>query len=238
MKRAVYWELIGKFPQLQPFMPVQHYQEIYGLSLWDKDSWSSDVDESWHLQYQLCEQFKYDFGFCLPTAEVIERMVTIIRNHGGPQARVLDAGSGSGFIAKELCRRGVETIAVDLSDYENHEHKFGYPMIQVHQRDAQGDAVEFVGNGFDVVLLTWPPNEDDMGRSFAFDVAAAMKPGQMLIYEGEDCGGCTGDDAFFKYLLDEHSWFKDQKCTDSLNAVHVKFAQTRVSRILCKRGAC
>lgn len=210
---------------LKPFLPLQHYREVHGFSDWDSDACSGvwpDEDARDH-QYALCQKFKYDYGFCLPTQEVMDLLQQIFVDFAGPRCRVLDAGSGSGFISQELCKRGISAFAVDLCDYENRARKFGYPIIQVHQRNALGDAVQFVGQGFDAVLLVWPPYNEDMGQPFALNVAQAMLPGQMLIYQGEDAGGCTGDDGFFEYLKNERVWTHRQDLSKRLNAVHIRF---------------
>lgn len=48
-----------------------------------------------------------------------------------------------------------------------------------------------------------------------------MKPGQMLVFEGEGEGGCTGDDAFFELL--SSSFAEHVAQSRRLNAGHVQF---------------
>ena len=205
---------------LQPFMPLAHYFEHFDFQLfahWPDQDYSR---ETWELHYWLFELYKYQYGFFLPTAELMDGLVSILSREIGVNGRVLDAGSGSGFISKELCRRGVEAFAVDRCDYENKERQFGYPVINVYQRDALGDAVDYVSNRYGAVLLVWPPYD----QPFAFDIAKAMQPGQLLIFEGEDAGGCTGDDQFFEYVSDADQWLALKDLSDQLDAVHVTFA--------------
>ncbi len=95
-------------------------------------------------------------------------------------------------------------------------------MIQVHQRDAQGNAVQYVAGGFGAVLLVWPGYD----RPFAQDIAKAVRPGQLLIYEGE-IRGCCADDAFFDYLDDSAAWEYKTDLSDELNSFHVTFANAR-----------
>jgi SAM-dependent methyltransferase len=205
---------------LQPIMPLAHYLRHFDFQLfahWPDQDYSH---ETWELHYWLFELYKYQYGFFLPTAELMDRLVAILNRDIGDNGRVLDAGSGSGFLSKELCRRGVNAFAVDRCDYENKAHQFGYPLINVYQRDALGDAVVYVSNQFAAVLLVWPPYD----KSFAFDIEKAMHPGQLLIFEGEGAGGCTGDDKFFEYVSDGEQWLALKELSDQLDAVHVTFA--------------
>lgn len=205
---------------LEPFMPLAHYFRHFDFQLyahWPEQDYSR---ETWGIHYWLFQIYKHEFGFVLPSNELMDRLVLILRREIGVNGRVLDAGSGSGFMSKELCRRGVNAFAVDRCDYENKAREFGYPLINVYQRDALGDAVHHVSKQFGAVLLTWPPYD----RFFAFDIAKAMHPGQLLIFEGEGAGGCTGDDQFFEYVSDGDQWLALKSLSDQLNAVHVTFA--------------
>lgn len=206
--------------ELKPFMPLAHYLQHFDFQLfayWPEPNYSH---KTWELHYWLFELYKYQYGFFLPTAELMDLLVAILNHEIGGVVRVLDAGSGSGFMAKELCRRGVEAFAVDRCEYENKERQFGYPIINVYQRDALGDAVNYVSEQFAAVLMVWPPYD----QSFAFDIAKAMFPGQLLIFEGEGEGGCTGDDKFFEYVSDGDQWLALKNLSDQLDAVHVTFA--------------
>jgi len=48
-----------------------------------------------------------------------------------------------------------------------------------------------------------------------------MLPGQLLVYEGEDAGGCTADTGFFKFMSDSSLWEPWPVESARLNAVHV-----------------
>jgi hypothetical protein len=48
-----------------------------------------------------------------------------------------------------------------------------------------------------------------------------MLPGQWLVYEGEDAGGCTADAAFFEFMNDSTLWAPLPDASARLNAVHV-----------------
>lgn len=87
---------------------------------------------------------------------MIERIADFLRKCGA----VLDAGSGSGYLSRELGRLGVKTFAVDGRDYrEPRTAGTGYPIKAVHQLDVVGDATGFVASRFGAVLMVWPPLE-------------------------------------------------------------------------------
>lgn len=218
--------------ELKPFMPLAHYFEIFDFqpyAYWPEPEYSS---ETWAIHYGLFQIFKHDFGFFLPSRELMDRLAGILRQEIGADGRVLDAGSGSGFISKELCRCGIDAFAVDRCDYENRAREFGYPIIAVYQRDALGDAVDHVSSQFAAVLLIWPPYD----QPFAFDIAKAMQPGQLLIFEGEGADGCTGDDKFFEYVADGNCWTALKGLSDQLDAVHVTFATQSDHWMIWRKG--
>ena len=150
----------------------------------------------------------------------MDTLAAILHEQCGPEVRVLDAGSGSGFISKELCRMGVSSFAVDSVAHEiPKEGRDGYPIIKVDQRDALGDAVANVGNGYQAVLMTWPPYE----FPFAVRVATAMQPGQMLIFEGE-LEGASFEEQFLNLVRDTAVFEERCDLADRLDASHTSFA--------------
>lgn len=168
-------------------------------------------------QFALRRQFRQDFGYVVATAEVM----TVLAELLGESGPVLDAGCGSGYLSRELARRGVGTFVVDCCDFrDSRPCARGYPIHAVYQRDALGDAASFVPGRFGAVLLAWPP----LNQPFALRVAWAMLPGQWLVYEGEDAGGCTADDAFFEFMADAGLWERLPDASGRLNAVHVTLA--------------
>ena len=199
--------------RLKPFQTVAEYAEM-GIWLWNaSDSKMLEVEQI-EAQFALRRQFRQDFGYVVASAEAMDVLADVLR----PFGTVLDAGSGSGYLAKELSRLGVITFTVDHCDFKAaRDTGRGYPIKAVYQLDALGDAATFVSNRFGAVLLTWPPYQ----QPFAIRVAEAMLPGQFLIYEGEDAGGCTADDAFFEFMADASRWDLMSVDTARLNAAHV-----------------
>lgn len=199
--------------QLTPFRTMAEYAEM-GIWHWNACDTELLDAENIEAQFVLRRQFRQDFGYVVATAEVMTVFAELLREMGP----VLDAGCGSGYLSKELARLGVSTFAVDCCDFlQARPYAQGYPIHAVYQRDALGDAASFVSGRFGAVLLTWPP----LGQPFALRVARAMLPGQWLVYEGEDAGGCTADDAFFEFMADASLWESLQDASGRLNEVHV-----------------
>lgn len=150
-----------------------------------------------------------EYGFVLLTKESVQLLATQLRG-----SRVLDAGSGTGYLSHLLAQQGVDITACDMG----HDTFSKYGMKKIWRRDHTGDAGALLPGDFDTVLLCWPPYQED----FAARVLAAMRPGQRLIYEGEGRGGCTADDAFFNELQSHH-WRAERETTQLLNLYHVSF---------------
>jgi SAM-dependent methyltransferase len=124
---------------------------------------------------------------------VIDALATLLAGK-----KVLDAGSGSGWLAARLGERGINILASDWTDYRTADRssKRGYPIREVFRLDYHGNAVDLLPGDYDTVLLVWP----NYATQFAENVARAMRSGQTLIYEGESQGGCTADKEFFQHL--------------------------------------
>jgi SAM-dependent methyltransferase len=198
---------------LQPFQTVAEYARlgIRPRNFLVADSLDGEQVEG---QFALRRQFRRDYGYVVASAEVMTVLAELLKNLG----IVLDAGSGSGYLAKKLTELGIPTFAVDYCDFRaTRPDGHGYPINAVFQLDALGDAASFISAKFGVVLMTWPPYDNP----FALQVAQAVLPGQLLVYEGEDAGGCTADAAFFEYLRDSSLWEPLLGESARLNAVHV-----------------
>ena len=142
----------------------------------------------WHQR----KRYNRQFGFCLFTAECISFLAALCKGK-----KVLEAGSGSGWLADQLAQLGIEITAADWTDYRQpRDKKHGYPIQSVFRLDHHGDAVALLPGGFDVVLLVWP----NLDTPFGEQVAHTMRSGQILILEGEGKGGNTATEEFFDVL--------------------------------------
>ena len=204
-------------PVLQPFRTLEQYRAL-DFGVWSlDDSLPSRGRYMKHLW--MLDSYVHQYGHVLATREVMDALATQLSGTGP----VLDAGCGSGYLSRELARLGIETFAVDNGDKN----------LPIHQLDAQGDAAAHVTDRFGAVLMTWPP----FNGSFAFDVARAMFPGQVLIYQGENGGGCTADDTFFDYVSDLSQWETLFQRSDELDAVHVTFSMNKDHWLMFRKRA-
>lgn len=73
-------------------------------------------------------RYNREFGFCLFSAECILFLVALCKDNN-----VLEAGSGSGWLADQLAQRGVQITAADWTDYRQSGAKIrGYRMITAY----------------------------------------------------------------------------------------------------------
>jgi predicted O-methyltransferase YrrM len=151
-----------------------------------------DEQDEFDVIYHQRKLYNREFGFCLFTAECVSTLAALCKGKN-----VLEAGSGSGWLADQLAQQGIEITAADWTDYRQpRDTKRGYPIRSVFRLDHHGDAVALLPGSFDVVLLVWP----NLGTPFGEQVARAMCSGQVMILEGEEKGGNTATDEFFDVL--------------------------------------
>jgi hypothetical protein len=166
-----------------------------------------------------------EYGFVLLTKETVDALVELLQGK-----KVLEVGSGGGFLAHTLSERGVNIMALDQTTLESENPK--YYFSKVWKLDIVGDFHQVLPGDYDVVLLSWP----DMGTSFANEVAAQMKEGQVLVYQGE-WQGCTADSDFFEQVGGEN-WYDDTEVARRLNEHHRRFPGIKDSwhASACVRG--
>lgn len=151
-----------------------------------------DEQDKFDVIYHQRKLYNREFGFCLFTAECVSTLAALCKGK-----KVLEAGSGSGWLADQLAQQGIEITAADWTDYRQpRDTKRGYPMRSVFRLDHHGDAVALLPGNFDVVLLVWP----NLNTLFGEQVAHSMRSGQVMILEGEEKGGSTATDEFFDVL--------------------------------------
>ncbi len=171
--------------QAEPLLPGLPAASYFSADLLDQP-------EQFDVSYHQRKRYNQEFGFCLFTAECIFTLANLCKGK-----KVLEAGSGSGWLADQLMQQGIAITAADWTDYRQiRDMKRGYPMRSVFRLDHHGDAVALLPGDFDMVLLVWP----NLNTPFGEQVAHAMRSGQVMILEGEEKGGSTATDEFFDVL--------------------------------------
>lgn len=142
----------------------------------------------------------------IPTLESVTILAQFLQGK-----KVVEPGAGTGYLAAHLRRMGVTDYnAVDSQESHFEPGTLTYGIIV-------GDAVNHINDSYDAVVLTWP----SYNTPFGANVVRRMTPGQVLYYQGENEGGCTGDDEMFDLL---HDHFEvDQEQSALLNEHHVQF---------------
>jgi 16S rRNA G966 N2-methylase RsmD len=133
-----------------------------------------------------------EYGFPILTKECLDTLSDFLKSK-----KCLDAGAGSGYLSYFLDQRGVVVTASEKFISGN-----GYGFKKIWKNDHAGDSLDLLPGDFDAVLLAWPPYESEFGMN----VLTKMTKGQLLVYQGEGMGGCTGNDEMHESLKNDSLW--------------------------------
>jgi SAM-dependent methyltransferase len=195
------FNLLRRLPDLCPDRP---YTELAAHPVLDRKAGRS------LNRFMARDAYIAQYGFVVLTTETIDALGKLCAGKF-----VLDAGSGTGYLASRLVTRGVDVLASDMGGETMSE----YGMRHCYLRDHEGDTRLLLPGEFDVVLLCWPP----YGEPFGFDVARTMRSGQVLVVQGEGPHGCTGDNSLFETVQDESCFTPLSDWTHALNEYHLRF---------------
>lgn len=158
--------------------------------------------------YSIRESYIRNIAFPLYSKEVIKILSKFLRNK-----KILEVGSGFGYLARLLQNNSVNIRSIDSNTSRYYadtvlENKYSLKHIV-------GNAIPKVRTRYDVILMSWPDYDSD----FAYKIISKMNKGQILIYQGEGYGGCTGDAKFHDKLRMQYTI----PIEDILNKYHVQF---------------
>lgn len=191
---------------LEPLQPCQYYRDELGPSDALVFARQDLSPERLLNPFRLREAFVHQYGFAILTQETHAALVRLFEGY-----KVMEAGSGTGYVSKALRDAGIDITAVDSNTGT-------YGFVEPYVRDVEADATSLLPGAFEAVLLIWPC----YSKSFGYDVISRMRAGQILVFQGEGHGGCTADDDFFEELETER-WKYIEKASDALNEGHVQF---------------
>lgn len=179
--------------------------------------WNQFLQNStYQEQYEARQKHIQFLGFPIITKEVINELSSFLGN-----MKVADLGCGTGYISAALKSRGV-----NIDAYDNYSSNYSVGKMNNAQycEIHNVDYFEIDLEQYHAILMSWPDYDSDN----AFKIASKMKPGQILIYQGESKGGCTADDKFFDLIDDETQFFELIDMYYILNEYHVNFAKISI----------
>ncbi len=161
--------------------------------------------------FSLRNKFIKYMGFLLLSKEWITALSRWIGNQS-----CLEVMSGTGALAYCLIKEGVSIIATD--DYSR-EKTCGENGVlwdnnrmwtHVENLDAI-KAVEKYGKNVDVIIMSWPPYNDEIAVKVLWKMRE-FNPSCIMLYVGEGEGGCTANDEFFSVFEEiEEERFSEDK---------------------------
>jgi len=145
------------------------------------------------------------YGWFILSNSQIETLQTIFEGK-----KVVEVFAGKGYLASKM----KPLMGKNYKAYDNAKRTGNWDSGTFPLSVTTKNALMAPIKKADVVVMTWP----EYGSPLAYKVARKMSPGSVLFYEGEDEGGCTGDDKFFEYLDTHFTTLAEY--TDLLNADH------------------
>ena len=134
------------------------------------------------------------------TPKLIEEMVNFIGNR-----KVVEIMAGTGYLSG-LLKQHMDDNGINSDNITAYDDMSWYKSKTVGKLwSYKGKVVVTPYEGIpdissaDIVLLTWPPYKD----TTCLEYLKQMKSGQILIYNGEGYGGCTGTDEMYDLLEDQ-----------------------------------
>lgn len=156
-----------------------------------------DHFNNFEVQSSIRHAYVKRFGFVLVNNRMLDDMVNYLEGK-----KVLEIGSGNGFLAKCLQDRGIDVIPTDNLSWENKDESLyatGWKdkhYTEIEELDYLAAMRKYIKD-VDAVLLSWPVYRDWLAYHV---LRLCLHYNVPLIYIGEQEMGCTADDKFFQYI--------------------------------------
>lgn len=153
-------------------------------------------------------------GFPIITAELADELAQFLIGK-----RVADVGCGTGYLTYHLRQRGVNVIGIDAHIEDNHY----FPRIEtqfltmVNRLIVKMNYCDIDTRHFDMFIMSWPDYNGEEAEKFLLDLPV----GKILVYQGEDYGGCCATDNFFEILQED--FIELDRPTKSLRQYSLRF---------------
>lgn len=162
--------------------------------------------------FKIRSKYIEEYSFSLYSLEELKILSKLFGNN-----RVYEFGCGSGYLTSQMKQLGCNYYGID--NYQT-RYRGGYTFDNGNSDVIKENAIKFFtqrAKSSKFIVMSWP----DYTSPFAYRLARLMRKGSILVYKGEDYGGCTADDKFFNYI--ETHFKQDQKLSDKLNKYSNQF---------------
>lgn len=129
-------------------------------------------------------------GFALITKNFVKALSEWI---GGRS--VLEIMAGTGYISKSLKDEGVNVVAV--TDIKESSWGFKREWTEVEKLSANEAIMKY--NNVDIIICSWAYMDNNMYEALL--TMRECNPNAIILYIGEDYGGCTANYNFFENLI-------------------------------------
>jgi hypothetical protein len=146
---------------------------------------AGEFDREKHLQTILIRESYVGQSFVLLTDEFLRSLQALCCDFKS----IVELGAGIGWLGHWLGQYGVGVQAlIDNKSWAEFSHQGYLEIVQ------QMDSFDYLmlHPEVELFILSWPQEDDLAAR-----IWQALRPGQYLLYIGEDKGGCTADNDFF-----------------------------------------
>lgn len=190
-----YWEIVRQLPLND--MPVLWQTGPEPTLYWLAERSSLRRTRYFSDRFDVCAT--YSWAVCTPGD--IDWMKDILDGRG-----VVECGAGTGYWAWQLRQAGVDVIAYDPLEAGT-DNGFARREWSVILRDDHSASKHHPDRA---LFLCWP----SYGEPWAAQSLACYE-GDLLFFCGEDEGGCTADDNFFRLL--EAGWEEIASCPSHIS---------------------
>ena len=179
-------------------MPTYNFKKIKGLTAKDRANWEKRnldsllQDENRYLDRGEEERdiFIKSAGFALITKNFVKALSEWIGDRS-----VLEIMAGTGYISKSLKNEGVNVVAV--TDIKESSWGFKREWTEVEKLSANDAIMKY--NNVDIIICSWAYMDNNMYEALL--TMREYNPNAIILYIGENQGGCTANDNFFENLI-------------------------------------
>lgn len=180
-------EVPARFATVNPYWEIVQWLPSGGPLVWRPGERA--VDPGHFLRRRLVREYSW----AIPAPDDLEFLANALEGRS-----VLEVGAGAGYWAWQLSQVGVDILPYDMAPTGSLWHDI--PTTGDLWTEVLEAPSTVAGDYPDrALMMVWPPYNTAM----ALDALRAYR-GNMLVYVGEDHGGCTGDDEFHELI--EAEW--------------------------------